>query len=946
MRKKLLFVGFLTFFTGFIHAQMEYWGVTQYGGANDAGVLFKTDANGLNQSVKHSFVSNDGQSPNGELAQHPNGKLYGVFASGGQFYDGGIYSVDTSSNVVTLEAGFSFYDNGKLPAGKPYVSNSGLIYGSTGTVYLGDGTIYSYDVNQKEINLLYTLNTADGSYPNSGLIEYGGKLYGTTSNGGPNGGGTLFSFDTLTSTFTVLKAFGGITGAYPGGELSITPLGVIYGHTSQGGTNNEGLIYSYNILTSTYTVEAEMNNVATGKNPVGGLTFAPSGLLYGINTAGGVNDAGVLYSFDPQTSTIVSVLDFDGSTIGYSPYSRPKFDANGLMYLIPSYDDVDYGKLITYNVNTSIATILYSFDEANGDYPNSLFITDNGLLFGTTQYGGIIGDGVVFKYNPTSAQLSNIYNFNYSQGFSPVGGLVKSSKATLLGLAYDGGDFGDGVIYEYDPNKQTFTKKIDLEEDLTGYQPTGSLMRAANGKYYATMESGGSEGDGTILEYDYDQNTASVLVHFDNNLNAETPNGDLIQAANGKLYGLSYYGGANGDGVLFEIDITAKTITNKVDFGGANGLSGLGKLLEASNGKLYGVRQDGGLNSDGVLFEYDPTNSTYAVLHNFTSTSGYQPMGTLVEDNGKLVGITQYGGLNGDGVVFNYNLATSTYSAIYDISYADDGESFSGNILKASNGKYYGMMDNGVSNGEDNDMGAIFEFNPTSNVWSVTHEFADSTGRNPEHNGLYELPICFETAHSYSEIACEKFIAPSGKVYTTPGTYMDTILNKAGCDSVLTIQLTMQQPPIVSITNNNGVLSTATSFNTYQWYNCSTSTEVSGATSSNYTPTVAGDYALIADDGTCSDTSDCVTVTSLAGLTDLESSIFSVSPNPTNGDIMVYFEGIEQAELTIIASTGQSISTRKVQSNDVIDVNNLDAGIYIFQLKRGDNITNQRVVKQ
>ncbi len=79
------------------------------------------------------------------------------------------------------------------------------------------------------------------------------------------------------------------------------------------------------------------------------------------------------------------------------------------------------------------------------------------------------------------------------------------------------------------------------------------------------------------------------------------------------LYGMTSEGGASGDGIIFEWNTEKDTLIKKIDFNRAdNGRLPNGVLVMADNGKLYGMTPFGGEYNDGVLFEWDPvTDSVY-----------------------------------------------------------------------------------------------------------------------------------------------------------------------------------------------------------------------------------------------------------------------------------------------------------------------------------------------
>jgi hypothetical protein len=194
--------------------------------------------------------------------------------------------------------------------------------------------------------------------------------------------------------------------------------------------------------------------------------------------------------------------------------------------------------------------------------------------------------------------------------------------------------------------------------------------------------SGGATGYGALFEYDLALNTYSVKVNFSLFTSIGcSPNGSLIQANNGKLYGLTGSGGAlSGSGALFEYDITTNTCLAKVSFTVTNGDEGTGTLVQANNNKLYGFTVQGGVYGDGVLFEYDPSTNIYLKKIEFNKTNmlGNMPIYLKQASNGNLYGLT-FGGvnylglLNNQGTLFEYNVAAGMLFKKIDFNGSGNG---------------------------------------------------------------------------------------------------------------------------------------------------------------------------------------------------------------------------------------------------------------------------------
>lgn len=128
---------------------------------------------------------------------------------------------------------------------------------------------------------------------------------------------------------------------------------------------------------------------------------------------------------------------------------------------------------------------------------------------------------------------------------------------------------------------------------------------------------------------------------------ATEPNGDLVQDAEGNLYGTSWRGGTHDLGVVFKLDTGGTVIILHNFTGAADGSHPEGGLFQDPTGNLYGTTTAGGSNGLGTVFELD-TNNAVTTLHSFKGGSdGAQPFSTLVSINGDLYGVTQSGGSSG-----------------------------------------------------------------------------------------------------------------------------------------------------------------------------------------------------------------------------------------------------------------------------------------------------------
>src|SRR5665213_987097 len=140
-------------------------------------------------------------------------------------------------------------------------------------------------------------------------------------------------------------------------------------------------------------------------------------------------------------------------------------------------------------------------------------------------------------------------------------------------------------------------------------------MQSANGKLYGMTEFGGLNNSGTIFSIDTSGNNFTKIHDFaasisTGNTTGALPAGTLLQdSATLKLYGMASFGGSSAqNGVIFTID-TANHYADVLSFGNTNGQFPQGSFMRASDGKFYGTTFSGGTLGEGIIFKIDPTNN-------------------------------------------------------------------------------------------------------------------------------------------------------------------------------------------------------------------------------------------------------------------------------------------------------------------------------------------------
>lgn len=733
--------------SGAVLAQMR--GVSPYGGTHNVGLLFKTDANGANYSVIKEFqVDINGSAPEaGQMVKASNGKLYGVTVEGGAHNDGVLFEFDPSTGIYTNKSSFQRPVTGRNPRTGLMIASNGRIYGVTqdgGTN--DDGVLFEYDPVGDVFSVLFhfdwfTSGTSPGGPPTEGD---NGKLYGTCGAPPTPGGSLIYEYDLGNSLWTPKKF---VPPEYGAGNMIPATNGKMYGLGTL--TNGPVLvtIFEYDYLNNVFTHKAAF---APGppwgaERPQGTNGFAkgPDGKFYGLVNAGGNEGRGMIFSFDPtppNDEEFVRLHEYV-FTEGHYPYGRLLLASNNKFYGTTSQGlgIMARGSVFEFDPATGQYTEVKKFTGPDGALAMSTLVEyEPGRLFGTTREGGTGGSGSIFEYNFTTAQHVQHYAFSYATGgANPSGGMTLAANGKLYGVTKTGGNYNGGTIYELNPVNDQVTRKFSFSPS-DGKNPMSAMTAYIDGKLYGLTNKGGGQDRGVIFEYDPVTNVYTKKFEFNHSVSGSDNQGSLVMASNGKLYGMSSSGGVSGFyGVIFEYDPRDNTFAKKVDLHVDGGVSPVGTMVPGPNGNLYGLTRGYG-TSAGVIFEFDPLTGIYTKRHDFTVVTGSNPTsGMTLGSNGKFYGQTREGGANSVGVIFEFDPSDNGYSKKYDFDVAT-GIAPGGYLSESSNGKFYGLTEFGGANNQ----GTLFEYDYLLNNYVKKLDLTLAGGQTVfEQTILVELPV-------------------------------------------------------------------------------------------------------------------------------------------------------------------------------------------------------------
>ncbi len=379
-------------------------------------------------------------------------------------------ALNTGAQTVTNLHNFAGPPN---DGGNPYAGlvqgNDGYFYGTTyygGTNSCNCGSVFRTGPNGSYTNLYSFGSFAnDGRHPDRGLVQGSdGNFYGTTSDGGTNGDGTVFRISPNGGGYTNLHVFAGypIDGSFPEGLVQGSD-GNFYGTTSDGGTSTNcsvgvtnyvgcGTVFRISpggSLTDLWSFTGD----PSGANPAAELVQGSDGNFYGTTHSGGNAGEGAVFRITPG-----------GSYTDFYSFGSPSYD---------------------------------------GEYPYAALAQgSDGNFYGTTHDGGTSSNGTVFRISP-GGDYTNLYSFGSpaSDGNNPYAGLVQGSDGNFYGTTFGGGgnSCNCGAVFRISPGGSYTNLHRFTGPPNDGANSAAGLVQGSDGNFYGTTYSGGTHSNGAVF---------------------------------------------------------------------------------------------------------------------------------------------------------------------------------------------------------------------------------------------------------------------------------------------------------------------------------------------------------------------------------------------------------------------------------------------------------------
>jgi len=280
---------------------------------------------------------------------------------------------------------------------------------------------------------------------------------------------------------------------------------------------------------------------------------------------------------------------------------------------------------------------------SDGVEPGRLLLGQDGVLYGAAYEGGYPSQGTIFRVNPDGSAFRLLRRFSHTNEGEWAWGLADGKDGYLYGTTLQGGALGGGTLYKISTDGSELTVLRNFREPEPNYSVLPDLIVAKDGVLYGVMRRGETATAGSVFKMNRDGSAFTNLHQFGTSPNGSWPN-RLIEGSDGLLYGSTAGGGKNSAGVIYSMGKDGSNFALLHHFEASQ----FPAFISAStNGALFGA--DG-----GMVFRVNTDGTGFTVLHSFPGLSGSnnRPIDLILGNDGSLYGTTVYGGDFDAGVLF------------------------------------------------------------------------------------------------------------------------------------------------------------------------------------------------------------------------------------------------------------------------------------------------------
>lgn len=362
-------------------------------------------------------------------------------------------------------------------------------------------------VRAQTLTTLFDFNNTNGSEPNFLVQGNDGNIYGTTATGGERRAGTIFQLTPagkLTTLYNFCSRKNCTDGETPYSLIQTSDgswFGLTYGGGFRSASCASGCGTFFRLTPSGAFLVlhsfCSQTSCTDGSYPIGQVIQASDGKFYGTTKFGGINNDGLIYSLT-ASGNFTTLYNFCATftcSDGQLPFTGVIQANNGVLYGTTSFGGTKGGGGTIYRITTNgTFSSLYGFSNGEEAVPDALVQGADGSLYGTSL--GVGSGGTVFKLN-AGGTYTLLHTFclqsGCPDGYPPDGGLTQGTDGSLYGTALNGGSGSGGTLFQI-----TRTGAFSVVHSFCagggsctdGYAPLG-LIQSTNGLFYGVTEFGG-----------------------------------------------------------------------------------------------------------------------------------------------------------------------------------------------------------------------------------------------------------------------------------------------------------------------------------------------------------------------------------------------------------------------------------------------------------------------
>ena len=440
----------------------------------------------------------------------------------------------------------------------------------------------------------------------------------------------------------------------------------------------------------------------------------------------------------------------------------------------------------------------------------------DGNMYGDGAVCGANGGGAVYKISPAGAE-SVFYSFPQQWTNCGGAGLTLGSDGNFYGTCIAGNPAtGLGSIFRLTP-AGVFT---DLH-DFTGVNgdslPVYPPIQASDGNFY-----GVSGNEVQICGNVYRMTPAGVYTNLHTFSGSDCHPSNLVQASDGNLYGtLADCAVVSTDGCVYRIS-TAGVFKEIHDFALTTGEVPCTGLIQGKDGKLYGATNSGAANGWGNIYKLT-TAGVATDLHDFNNATDAAcvnnagpPVNMLQVADGTFYGVNPAYGLYGGSI---YKLTSANVFSAWMFPSTDvDGNSPSSTLIQNTNGLVYGTTPAGgfiPPNCPQGCQGTFFSV-ATGDKPFVSLEPTEKTGNVGASVGMFGQGFTSASVVKFGGVAATS-VTRSGTTYLTAvvpaGAHTGAVTVTTGTTTLTSPQTYKVKPKITSFSPSSGPAGTLVTIN-------------------------------------------------------------------------------------------------------------------------------------